>query len=336
MDSDRDAWAVLSYYFPQGHLVRRIDPLGSGGGWSGSRLWKVERPEGRYCLRRWPEGHPTQERLRFIHRVLSHVVARGMTIVPAPVATPIRETFVEAGGHLWELAPWMPGEADFRRQPTRGRLQAAMEALARFHDYAADIESSQGEAPCLSERAAELAALGRGRMREIEAAVTQGRVAELDSRARRVIAASRSTITELEALTRIASQHQIPLQPAIRDIHHDHILFTGEAVSGIIDFGAMRIDTPLADIARLIGSLVGDDMGSRSFALDTYSKSRPLGDADRQLIELLDESGLVLSGLNWLKWIYLERREMGQMPPILRRLDDILMRLERTRKNKLL
>lgn len=45
------------------------------------------------------------------------------------------------------------------------------------------------------------------------------------------------------------------LQPCIRDIWHDHVLFDGDRVTGLIDFGAMQIDTPATDIARLVGSL---------------------------------------------------------------------------------
>jgi hypothetical protein len=90
----------------------------------------------------------------------------------------------------------------------------------------------------------------------------------------------------------------------------------------------MRIDTPLTDIARLVGSLVGDDREARQSAFDAYSEIRPLGQDDRRLIDLLDESGLVIGALNWLIWLYVERRDMGPAEPIIRRLDEILKRLE--------
>ena len=48
----------------------------------------------------------------------------------------------------------------------------------------------------------------------------------------------------------------------------------------------------------------------------TYSERRPLSEADRSLIDLLDDSGQVLGGLNWLRWLYLDRRDMGPLPPI--------------------
>ena len=73
-----------------------------------------------------------------------------------------------------------------------------------------------------------------------------------------------------------------------------------------------RIDTPLTDVARLMGSLVGDDPQSRQFALDTYSELLPLSNNDRQLIHDLDEAGLIIAGINWLNWLYVERREMAR------------------------
>jgi homoserine kinase type II len=119
------------------------------------------------------------------------------------------------------------------------------------------------------------------------------------------------------------------LQPSIRDIHRDHVLFSGDSVSGLVDFGAMRIDLPLVDIARMVGSFAGDHPDQRSMALEAYSEFRPLSDGDLRLIDILDDSGTVLAGLNWLTWLYVDCRDMGPVEPIIRRLDEILRRLER-------
>src|SRR5205807_3808434 len=56
-------------------------------------------------------------------------------------------------------------------------------------------------------------------------------------------------IGRLESLADIS----LPLQPCIRDIWHDHVLFTANDVTGVIDFGAVDMDTPATDIARLLG-----------------------------------------------------------------------------------
>jgi Ser/Thr protein kinase RdoA (MazF antagonist) len=98
-------------------------------------------------------------------------------------------------------------------------------------------------------------------------------------------------------------------------------------VTGIVDFGALRVDTPLADIARLLGSLAEDERAMRRAALNAYAAVRPLAASDVPLIDLLDRSGIVLGGLNWLRWLYLEERAMGPREPILARLDQIMQRL---------
>ena len=149
-----------------------------------------------------------------------------------------------------------------------------------------------------------------------------------DPRATRILALTRDRLVPLRLLLATAAEQLLPLQPAIRDIHHDHVLFTGDEVTGIIDFGAMRIDTPLTDIARLVGSLVADDGEARNFALDAYSQIRPLSGSDRRLIDLLDASNVVLGALNWLRWLYIERRQFENMPAVMRRMDAIIARLE--------
>ncbi|MCI0361466.1 MAG: aminoglycoside phosphotransferase family protein [Planctomycetaceae bacterium] len=321
--------------------VRRIEPLDNAGGWSGSSLWRVQA-EGRtglgasmatsprlYCLRRWPAG-TDPERLRFIHKILTHVAAGGIDFVPTPLPL-ARRTSVSLvhspGGGLWDLAPWLPGTADYHAHPTRERLAAAMRALARFHDVAGRYQQLPGPVPAISDRLEQVQHLLSGDLDRITSAVLAGLDAALDLRASRVLALTRDRLSPLLGPLEFASGHALPLSPAIRDIHHDHVLFTGDNVSGLVDFGALRIDTPLADVARLVGSLVGDDQPQRQFALAAYAQLRPLTDHDRRLIDLLDHSGLVLGGLNWLRWLYVERRDMGPLPPIQKRLDEILARL---------
>src|SRR5262245_54939421 len=78
-----DPAAVLSYYFPQPAMVRRIEPLANAGGWSGSQIWRIELASGEtLCLRRWPSEHPTRERLAFIHAMLN--AAAALPFVPVP------------------------------------------------------------------------------------------------------------------------------------------------------------------------------------------------------------------------------------------------------------
>jgi homoserine kinase type II len=224
----------------------------------------------------------------------------------------------------------MPGSADFHARPSRERLRSAMQTLARFHLLAkTDALPSVPEnlAPAMIDRASVFRAIDE-RARTIAAQMQLGLSEALDRRATRLLELFRRVAPQLAPRVLAAANGRWLIQPAIRDIWHDHVLFTGDAVTGIIDFGAMRLDTPLTDIARLVGSLVGDDDDARYFALDAYAELRPLSGDDQRLIDLLDASGQVVAAANWLRWLYVERRDMGPCEPIVRRLDEIIGRLD--------
>ena len=61
-------------------------------------------------------------------------------------------TFVQAGGALWQLEPWLPGQADTSDPPSDQRLAAAMESLAQFHEAAAKLGTRRAASPGLQRR----------------------------------------------------------------------------------------------------------------------------------------------------------------------------------------
>jgi Ser/Thr protein kinase RdoA (MazF antagonist) len=326
--------AILDRYFlSQDAPAARL--LGGAGGFSGSLLWRVRSSvrgaDKDFCLRRWPREHPSRERLALIHDCLTHVAARGIAFVPVPCRTLRGETFFEHEGHLWELIPWMPGAADYRMRSSRARLSAALQALAAFHRAAEGFRRAGGiqraPAPTFSDRLTMVQRLLGGDFQRLADAAGADRSLPFQEPAREILALSQARLPGLEPKLATAARQPLPLTPAIRDIHHQHVLFTGDEVTGIIDFGAMRIDTQLADIARLVGSLAGDDDPDWQIALQAYQAVRPLSDEDRHLIRVLDESTVVLSGLSWLRWLYLEQRDMGPEGPIAQRLGEIVQRL---------
>lgn len=324
-----DVYTVLSFYALGPPQVLQIDPLANAGGWSGSMLWRVtDVARNVFCLRRWPTEHPSEDRLRLIHHVLK-MVAVGLPIVACPLPTTLGETAVRHGGHFWELTRWLPGVADYHTRPTPGKLRAALHSLAKFHDLAKCNKTITRSSPTLQDRLRRLELLKNDRLKIIQLSLFPPLGNAIDHHAQRLLAALRRAAAQLTVAESLAVVGPLPLQPVIRDIHHDHVLFTGDEVTGLIDFGALQIDTPLTDIARLVGSLAGDDRRDWQVALDAYSELRPLSQADRNLVELLDESGLIVAAIHWLTWLYVERRDMGPPEPIVKRLDVLLARLEK-------
>jgi homoserine kinase type II len=128
---------------------------------------------------------------------------------------------------------------------------------------------------------------------------------------------------DLDAASRIA----VPLQPCLRDIWHDHVLFEGDRVSGIIDIGAMRMDTVSTDIARLLGSLCGNDRDGWTNGLRAYEAIRPLIEPERMLIATFDRSQMMLAGVNWVEWVFVECRAFTDPAAVVQRMEHILSRL---------
>ncbi|HEY4234659.1 MAG TPA: phosphotransferase [Lacipirellulaceae bacterium] len=312
----------------------RVEPLGSAGGMSGAQFWRMEAPRGRLVLRRWPSEHPTPDGLRFIHSVLRHVYEEGLHIVPAPIAMADGATFIEYDDHLWELAPRLPGEADYERSPRIEKLRAAMVALAQFHLATADYKTassalgSAGGSPAITRRLARIHELQSGGIDVLARSISNEVWPELARLARQFLAALPAAIpraiAELAPLVGVA----LPLQSVIRDIWHDHILFEGDTVTGLIDFGALEIDTPAGDVARLLGSLVGDDEVGWREGLVAYASVRRLSEPELAAVAAFDTSGTLLAGCNWIRWIYVDHRQFENRGQVLERFRRIVTRLQ--------
>jgi homoserine kinase type II len=313
----------------------RLQPVNAAGSFSGARLWRLETLGAPLCLRQWPAEYPTQERLEFIQAVLWHVKQEGFELAPVPLETRRRVGYVRQEGHFWELAPWLPGQADYRQAPSTAKLSAALRALAQFHRAAATFPLAEPEAmpsPGIAERAERLAGLVHGGLDSLAAAVVDGDWPELAARARTLIRLFPFASASVGRFLAEGAKLAVPIQPAIRDVWHEHVLFVGDRVSGLVDFGALRAESVSADVARLLGSLVGDEPGGWQTGLNAYETVRMLSPAERRLVTAFDRSGVLLSGLQWLDWIYLQGRIFANRAAVVARLDEIVARLQHLAK----
>jgi len=331
--------AIIREY-PARYQPVQIEPLGAAGGMSGALFWRIHSASGPLVLRRWPSEHSTAERLQFIHEVLFHTAGREISFLPVPIRTSADRSFVAAEGHLWELAPWMPGAADYERSPSMKRLNAAMSALATFHVAASDFPATTPApvnvtAPAITRRLStlrELADHGAGNLFD---RINFATWPEFDPLVRRFLTTVPKllprTIVPLETLANLT----FPLQPCIRDIWHDHVLFTRDEVTGIIDFGAVGIDTPATDLARLLGSLVGDDEAAWRAGISAYSDTRPFSVDEERAARALDASSTILAGCNWIRWIGSEGRQFEDRSRVIKRFRQIVARCEFAAATKL-
>jgi homoserine kinase type II len=310
----------------------RIEPLGAAGGFSGSRFWRIRCRSGMLCLRRWPREHPTREGLEFIHAVLDHAARAGFRRLPLPLKTRSGPGYVSHGGYLWELAPWLSGRADFRENPTNTKLTAAMVALAEFHRATStfrlpEIGTGSARSPGIQRRLERLRQCMEGDFERLSLAVRPGVFPEIEDRARRLIPLASSAAGPVHALLSQAADTTAQLQPCVCDVWHDHILFQGDRVSGLVDFGTMRPETVAADTARLLGSMAADDATKWKIGLQAYESIRPLSQAELLMVRAFDSSTVLMAGLNWIDWIYRQGRVFENRKAVPGRLDEILGRL---------
>jgi homoserine kinase type II len=328
MSAALDYQPVLAAY-PDDCRPNAIEPLDASGGLSGARLWRLATPRGPLLLRRWPQEHPPRERLEFIQAVLWHVQQEGFTRVPLPLETRENRGYVEHAGHFWELAPWLPGRSDYREAPSRARVSNALRALAEFHLAAASFplaEPLQRPAPGIAERLEQLRDLRGGGFERLRDAVRQGRN-EYQASAARIMELFPRTAPRVAAALEQAARAQVQVIPCLRDVWHQNVLFEGDEVTGLIDFGALRPENIAADVARLLGSMAEDDRSLWREGFAAYESCRPLSETEAILTSAFDSSGVLLGGINWLTWIYEQGRVFDRPLAVLERLDYFQRRL---------
>lgn len=333
-----DVGAVLAAY-PQIGGVRRIDYLAAAGGMSGADLWQLHTDVGALCLRRWPREHPTAAYLAWIGRVLEHVRRAGFQRFPQLLAARSGVSWVQIAGRLWSLETWLPGAADASGPMRPARVAAALAALAEFHVAAAgfaepepDVGDAPGDqrpvarptaeprsSPGILRRRQQLEELRQQAARQLRgldpATVPAAWKAAVDAWLAGFEAAGRFVGTRLDE----AANVDFKLQPCLRDVWRAHLLFEGEVVTGIVDLAAMRLDHPATDIARLLGSIAGDDAATWQAGLAAYEQLRPLSEQDRQMVAAFDASGLLMTPWSWFRWVLIEGRQFSQPDTLLLR-----------------
>lgn len=328
-----------------------VNPLATVG-FSGSPVHVVTlaNAAGRFVLKPFAP-HVTRERAEWVHRLMRHARAAGVTEVPELLTAADGGSIVEDGnGRFWELVQFVAGQPC--ASPTPVQAAAALDAAARLHNA---LRSLSGAAP------------DHGRSRGVERRIQQARdlldrplsrhgsarLAAIkepngaDDCAARVRAAcceadhflaaplGRRSLAAL-ATARIGGLQR---QAVVRDLWSDHVLFDPtppNRVAGLVDFHAAGIDTPLTDIARLLGSWPRSAGVSEDSACSLTDRWRgplaayecahgePLTAAQRWLCDWLHASAVICSLDNWFRWMLEENRHFPDAHRALERIHALL------------
>ena len=298
-------------------------PLGNHGGFSGARLWSLD---GQHCLRVWPPDDPVPERLDWIHQLISKAAESKLAFVPRLLRTRSGASWIDQAGRRWEITTWMPGRADFRAQPTDVRLQSACVALAQLHEAWKDQHPETGLCPAVRRRLQ--------RFHEWSGRLASGwrRSAALDEPFRSLVGRAleqiRHHLPAVPEELRPWIDSPLPLQPCLCDVWHDNLLFSGDTLTGLVDYGSVKIDHVAVDLARLLGSLIDDDAAKWEIGLRAYRGVRPLNTSEEGLARALDRTGVVIAATNWLSWLCVDRKQFDDLQPAFQRFATLVGRME--------
>lgn len=287
------------------------------GGLSGARIWRVESARGTFALRQYPREFPTEERLRWLHGFLKELQDRGCTLLPCPVSMRDGGSWIQHDSHYWELLTWIEGEPLLETNPSRELLIKAIASLANLHLQLSRIHFASkpnfGWPTIHAEGLRQRLELLQQWLARDEAIIHE-RLARTDHSPLlpKLFALQRAAIkrhqAQLFARLNQACSAVVPIFPVLRDVQPAHVLFNNLQVAGFIDVGAMRLDSPTADLARLLQRWRFAEQAWYVDALEGYQSIRPLDENEPSVLEAYDFSARLLTGVQWLRWLVIEER----------------------------
>ncbi|MFN3190882.1 MAG: aminoglycoside phosphotransferase family protein [Aureliella sp.] len=288
----------------------------ASGGLSDSAVFKCDGPGEQLCLRRWSSGRSRYQYILWIQSQIAKALSAGIDPLPAHFVCSNGDPLLVDGEDVWELTQWKPGAADYLASPSRRRLKAAAQLLARLHLVFKPDQRIQ-KSPAIEQRLSILDDAIRWANGIVSAQVVSSSGSAIDPtgqtqqlieqnlfRTQRLVRGHGTQM--LARLERLAAE-PIPCHFVLRDVWSAHLLFSGDEVTGLIDFGAARIDEPATDLARMLGSLEPADVSNWQFGFEMYRELNP--DVRLQRVLLLDQVSCLLSANQWRIWVTEQRRE---------------------------
>ncbi|MFM1903237.1 MAG: hypothetical protein RLZZ440_1137 [Planctomycetota bacterium] len=257
--------------------------------------------------------------------------AAGVIEVPAVATAAGGESFVAAGGHLWEMIAFVEGAPAPRPRPAQ--VNAAMAVLARIH-AAVDDGGIAGPSQAVASRVAAARSLLERPWSSLLPAVKAAEPGTLAWVAGQRVRAACGMIDQRMPGILMAIVGRPPAiarrQWVLRDVWSDHVLFSAAdptRVAGIIDYDAAGLDTPATDCGRLLGSWLEPDATGAGWwgeRLAAYEAVRPLGNSERQLVPFLAATSVLFGLDNWFRWTIEEGRQFGSSSQVAARLDRLV------------
>lgn len=325
------AKAISAFPLVRSVTENQIQRLKTDDGFSGSLLWKISSQESDYLLRCWPD-QTKRERIEWIHQVQSQIRESGFQFTPRLYQSENSQTFVNVDGRFWELASWMPGTSISRFDQAESRVLYRFGHLAQFHIHSAKIPAAtptqSGCSSTFQERIELIEYFAAIPQEQIIAAIQRTQWSEFITTAVELLEAYRKQSQQLMLDLNSVKHLRFILQPCLRDARGEHFLFDSGEVSGLIDYGAMRMESVAVDLARLSSTTIRSSLAEQhDKAIARYEQYRPLSSDEKSLIPVLMNSSRYLTGMNWIRWVALENRQFDNPNGVLARLDTAIEQL---------
>ena len=285
-------------------------------GLSGALVFQCESEDATLsALRRWPT-ETKLDRIQAVHHVLS-ASRKSCELVPRlhPLGSADGSSETVACQHdgCWELAAWLPGQP-LERDASLESIAAGAAAIGKFHVSVKSLGTQRQPPPAVQVRLRRIRQLSQLQpwLSDIKGNDLAPSLCVAIQQANAVLQSNWPQVCEqiVDSLQRW-SVKPVFTQYVLRDVHREHVLFVESKPSGLIDFDAIRIDTPITDLARWTGSFLADRDDVESvwgFVLAEYQRSSPFSRLDDPgellaLAKLLHRSSVWISLANWSQWL---------------------------------
>ena len=294
---------------------------------SAAPLWRIDASGRSYALRGWCLERRTQ--VAQVFNFLRHVYEPECLLVPVPigVSAAANEYLVQDAGMLWELTPWLSGSPCEATEITDHQLESACGKLALLHIRAKSLPISE-QRDSTSRHLAQLA--------ELERQLAAGTLDDFDTSKLaawwpvhwpRPVDALGRAIRQARGQHALLDSKKLPAQLIWGDAWVNNFLFDHQLAVGLVDFVTVRPDTPMADLARLVGSVAWPNDRRWRKGVAAYDSQRRLTDLEWQALAALYDIGTVLSLANWLRWLTVEQRTFNHQPAAVSRAAHFAKRL---------
>lgn len=299
----------------------------AAGGFSGARTFRVRTATGDWAIKRWPPGRRDGDRIAWIFQQVAAAHDAGIWFLARPRLTSAGSPLFDDGEAFWSAAPWKPGLPASDGSPNPAAARACAAALAELHLAWGEFSATLGPAPVVARAKAALDRLLSKGGERLAGAVDASPDGLLGGAAAKLLAASQRAARPASTALQYWDRRDRRLHVCLRDAQAEHFLIEDGAVSGVIDYDAVAIDSPLGDLARLLGSMTKVGSPAWNAAIEAYCQVLPLDDESIAFCCTLAKAWPIAAAASWLHWVYVERRAFSAEEAVRRRCRRLLERL---------